>query len=59
MQADALMVMALMLGFMCMIMLGTWAHLEDETRAALVRAKGQVLAGAGAAGAVLFLLVAA
>jgi hypothetical protein len=58
MQADALVVLALMLGFMCMLMLGTWAHLEDETRAAIVQAKGQVLAGAGAAGALLLLLVA-
>ena len=58
MQADSLMVVALMLGLLTMFALGVWAHLEDETRAEIAQAKGPLLAGAGAAAGLLVLLIA-
>jgi hypothetical protein len=57
MQADSLAVLGLMLGFLGMVGVGLWVELDDETQAELARAKGRVLAGAGAAGAVLYLLL--
>jgi len=58
MQADSLVVVALMLGLLSMFTLGLWAHLEDQTRAEIAQAKGPLLAGAGAAAGVLLLLIA-
>ena len=58
MQADSLVVVALMLGLLSMFALGVWAHLEDQTRAEISEAKGPLLAGAGAAAGVLLLLIA-
>jgi hypothetical protein len=58
MQDDALAVLALMAGFLTMVSVGIWVRLDDDTRAAVARAKGKLLAGAGAAFGVLFLLVA-
>ena len=59
MQADALAVMALMGGFLTMVAVGVWVRLEDETQGEIARAKGEILAGAGAAVGVLFLLMSA
>ena len=58
MQGDALAVLALMVGFVYMVSVGVWVRLEDETRVEIARAKGKLLAGAGAAIGVLFLLIA-
>jgi hypothetical protein len=57
MQADSLTVLALMAGFVCMVALGSWVHLDDATRAEIHRSKGRLLAAAGAAGAVLAVLL--
>lgn len=59
MQADALAVLALMAGFLTMVAVGVWVRLEDDTQGEIVRAKGEILAGAGAAVGVLFLLMSA
>lgn len=59
MQADALAVMALMGGFLTMVAVGVWVRLEGETQGEIARAKGEILAGAGAAVGVLFLLMSA
>jgi len=59
MQGDALAVLALMVGFLCMVAVGVWVHLDDDTQGEIARAKGKVLAGVGAAVGVLFLLMAA
>lgn len=58
MQADAWIVLALMLGLLAMIALGVWSQLEDDTRDDISEAKGPLLAGAGAAAGVLLLLIA-
>ena len=59
MQADALAVLALMVGFLCMVAVGVWVRLDDDTQGEIARAKGKLLAGAGAAVGVLVLLMAA
>jgi hypothetical protein len=59
MQADALAVLALMVGFLTMVAVGVWVRLEDDTQGEIARAKGEILAGAGAAVGVLFLLMSA
>lgn len=58
MQADALAVLALMVGFALMLGVGVWAQLEDETRAAIGGPDGRLLAGVGAAAGALLLLAA-
>jgi len=59
MQADALAVLALMVGFLCMVAVGVWVRLDDDTQGEIARAKGRLLAGAGAILGVLFLLMSA
>ena len=59
MQADALAVLALMAGFLTMVAVGVWVRLDDDTQGEIARAKGKILAGAGAAVGVLFLLMSA
>jgi len=59
MQGDALAVLALMAGFLTMVSVGVWVRLDDDTQGAIVRAKGRLLAGAGAAVGVLLLLISA
>ena len=59
MHGDALAVLALMVGFLYMVAVSVWVRLEDDTQADLARAKGKLLAGAGAAAGVLFLLMSA
>ncbi|MGE5161100.1 MAG: hypothetical protein ACM3O5_06315 [Betaproteobacteria bacterium] len=57
MLGDALAVLALAAGFLAMIFVGVWARLDDETRAEIARSKGELLASAGAAVGVLFLVI--
>jgi hypothetical protein len=59
MQGDTLAVLALMAGFLSMVAVGVWVRLEDDTRVGIARAKGKLLAGAGAAVGVLVLLMSA
>ena len=59
MQGDALAVLALMAGFLCMVTMGVWVRLDDDTQGAIARAKGKLLAVAGAAVGVLVLLMSA
>ena len=59
MQADVLAVMALMAGFICMVAVGVWVRLDDETQTEIGRAKGRLIAGAGAAAGLLYLLAEA
>ena len=59
MQADALAVLALMVGFVCMLAVGVWVRLDEDTQGEIARAKGKVLAGVGAAVGVLLLLMSA
>jgi hypothetical protein len=59
MQGDALAVLALMAGFLFMVAMGVWVRLDDDTQGEIARAKGKLLAGAGAAVGVLVLLMAA
>jgi len=59
MQGDALAVLALMVGFLCMVAVGVWVRLDDDTQGEIARAKGKLLAGAGAAVGVLVLLMTA
>jgi hypothetical protein len=58
MQADALAVLALMVGFALMLVVGVWAQLDDETRAAIGGPQGRLLAGISAAAGALLLLAA-
>jgi hypothetical protein len=58
MKGDSLAVLALMLGFLYMVALGVWVHLDDDTRTVIARTKGQCAACAGAAAGVLLLLLA-
>ena len=58
MQGDALAVLALMAGFLFMVAMGVWVRLDDDTQGEIARAKGKLLAGAGAAVGVLVLLMA-
>jgi len=57
MQGDTLAVLALIAGFLTMVLVGIWVRLDDETQAEIARSKGGLLAGAGAAVGVLFLLI--
>lgn len=59
MQGDALAVLALIAGFLTMVSVGVWVRLDDETRGGIARAKGKLLASAGAAVGVLVLLLQA
>jgi hypothetical protein len=59
MQGDALAVLALIAGFLTMVSVGVWVRLDDETQGAIARAKGQLIASAGAAVGVLVLLLQA
>jgi hypothetical protein len=59
MQGDALAVLALMAGFLFMVAMGVWVRLDDDTQGEIARAKGKLLAGAGAAVGVLVLLMTA
>jgi len=59
MQGDTLAVLALIAGFLTMVSVGVWVRLDDETQGAISRAKGKVLASAGAAVGVLVLLLQA
>jgi hypothetical protein len=59
MRGDALAVLALMVGFLCMVAVGVWVRLDDDTQGEIARAKGRLLAGAGAILGVLFLLMSA
>ena len=59
MRGDALAVLALMVGFLCMVAVGVWVRLDDDTQGEIARAKGKLLAGAGAAVGVLVLLMTA
>lgn len=56
MQGDALAVVALMLGFVSMVVVGVWCGLSDETRDEIVRCRMPLLAGATALAGVLLLL---
>lgn len=57
MQGDALAVLALIAGFLTMVSVGVWVRLDDETQGEIARSKGKLLASAGAAVGVLFLLI--
>jgi hypothetical protein len=57
MHGDTLAVLALMVGFLYMVAVGVWVRLDDDTQLEIARAKGKLLAGAGAAVGVLFLLM--
>jgi hypothetical protein len=59
MQADSIVVLALMLGLLCMVTMGIWVRLGDQTRAEVLCAKKQLLACAGAVGAAFYLLLTA
>jgi hypothetical protein len=59
MHGDTLAVLALMVGFLYMVAVGVWVRLEDDTQVEIARAKGKLLAGAGAVVGVLFLLMSA
>ena len=59
MAGDALAVVALMIGCATMIGVGVCSRLEDDTRAAVAKAGGWLLAGVGVASGVALLLVAA
>jgi hypothetical protein len=57
MQGDALAVLALIAGFLTMVLVGVWVRLDEGTQAEIARAKGELLASAGAAVGVLFLVI--
>jgi hypothetical protein len=40
-----------------MVLVGVWVRLDEETQAEIARSKGELLASAGAAVGVLFLVI--